>query len=72
VIKLFGLGLSSAVLLDAVVIRTVLVPAIMQLFGKSAWWFPDWLGKILPRLHVEPGEPQLADQLHPAMADEVE
>jgi putative drug exporter of the RND superfamily len=57
VIKLFGLGLSSAVLLDAVVIRTVLVPAIMQLFGRSAWWFPDWLGKLLPRLHVEPGEP---------------
>ncbi|HEX2392219.1 MAG TPA: MMPL family transporter [Solirubrobacterales bacterium] len=57
VIKLFGLGLSSAVLLDAVVIRTVLVPAIMQLFGRSAWWFPDWLGKFLPRLHVEPGEP---------------
>jgi RND superfamily putative drug exporter len=56
IIKLFGLGLASAVLIDAVVIRTVLVPAIMQLFGRSAWWFPDWLGRILPKLHVESGE----------------
>jgi putative drug exporter of the RND superfamily len=56
VIKLFGLGLSVAVLLDAIVIRTVLVPAIMQLFGRSAWWFPDWLGRILPKLAVESGE----------------
>jgi RND superfamily putative drug exporter len=56
IIKLFGLGLASAVLIDAVVIRTVLVPAIMQLFGKKAWYFPDWLGRILPRLAVEPPE----------------
>src|SRR6185295_13773650 len=41
IIKLFGLGLASAVLIDAVVIRTVLVPALMQLFGRTAWWFPD-------------------------------
>ncbi|MFY9825677.1 MAG: MMPL family transporter, partial [Thermoanaerobaculia bacterium] len=56
IIKLFGLGLATAVLIDAVVIRSVLVPAVMQLFGKSAWWFPDWLNRILPKLHVEPAE----------------
>jgi RND superfamily putative drug exporter len=56
IIKLFGLGLASAVLIDAVVIRSVLVPAIMQLFGKSAWWIPSWLDRILPHLHVEPAE----------------
>jgi RND superfamily putative drug exporter len=56
IIKLFGLGLASAVFIDAVIIRSVLVPAIMQLLGKRAWWFPDWLDRILPRLHVEPGE----------------
>jgi RND superfamily putative drug exporter len=56
IIKLFGLGLASAVLIDAVIIRSVLVPAVMQLFGKSAWWLPDWLDRILPRLHVEPAE----------------
>ncbi len=43
IIKLFGLGLASAVLIDAVIIRSILVPAIMQLFGKRAWWLPDWL-----------------------------
>ncbi len=56
IIKLFGLGLSAAVFIDAVIIRSVLVPALMQLFGKSAWWLPSWLDRILPRLHVEPAE----------------
>jgi putative drug exporter of the RND superfamily len=56
IIKLFGLGLASAVFIDAVIIRSVLVPAIMQLFGRSAWWLPSWLDRILPRLHVEPAE----------------
>jgi putative drug exporter of the RND superfamily len=56
IIKLFGLGLASAVFIDAVIIRSVLVPAAMQLFGKRAWWLPAWLDRILPRLHVEPAE----------------
>ena len=56
IIKLFGLGLASAVLIDAVVIRSILVPAIMQLLGKRAWWLPEWIDRILPRLHVEPAE----------------
>jgi RND superfamily putative drug exporter len=60
IIKLFGLGLASAVLIDAVIIRSVLVPAVMQLFGARAWWFPAWLGRLLPRLAVEP-----AETLHP-------
>ena len=56
IIKLFGLGLASAVFIDAVIIRSVLVPAVMQLLGARAWWFPDWLDRILPKLHVEPAE----------------
>jgi len=56
IIKLFGLGLASAVLIDALIIRSVLVPAIMQLLGARAWWFPDWLDRVLPKLHVEPEE----------------
>ena len=56
IIKLFGLGLASAVFIDAVIIRSVLVPAIMQILGARAWWFPDRLDRILPRLHVEPAE----------------
>jgi RND superfamily putative drug exporter len=54
--KLFGLGLASAVLVDALIIRSILVPAIMQIFGKAAWWMPEWLSKILPNLAVEPAD----------------
>jgi putative drug exporter of the RND superfamily len=56
IIKLFGLGLASAVFIDAVIIRSVLVPAIMQILGKRAWYFPAGLDRFLPRLHVEPAE----------------
>jgi len=56
IIKLFGLGLASAVFIDAVIIRSVLVPAIMQLLGERAWYFPGWLDRSCPKLHVEPAE----------------
>ncbi|MEZ5078475.1 MAG: MMPL family transporter [Solirubrobacterales bacterium] len=56
IIKLFGVGLSAAIFIDAVIIRSVLVPAIMQILGDRAWYFPDWLDRILPRLHVEAEE----------------
>lgn len=55
VIEEFGLGLAIAVLLDAVVIRCLLVPAIMQLAGERAWWLPSWLGRRMPRLALERG-----------------
>ncbi|HEX5714058.1 MAG TPA: MMPL family transporter [Solirubrobacterales bacterium] len=71
IIKLFGLGLASAVFIDAVIIRSVLVPAIMQLFGEKAWWLPGWLDRILPKLHVEPaeGDPAPTGE-HPVVAAE--
>jgi RND superfamily putative drug exporter len=52
-LKLFGIGLASAIFLDATVVRMVLVPAVMQLLGKWNWWIPNWLERILPRLDVE-------------------
>jgi putative drug exporter of the RND superfamily len=52
-LKLFGIGLASAIFLDATIVRMVLVPAVMQLLGKRNWWIPDWLERILPRLDVE-------------------
>jgi RND superfamily putative drug exporter len=55
VIKEFGLGLAMAVLLDAVVIRCLLVPAIMELAGARAWWLPSWLDRRIPRLALERG-----------------
>ncbi|MGH2590258.1 MAG: MMPL family transporter, partial [Actinomycetota bacterium] len=52
-LKLFGIGLASAIFLDATVVRMVLVPAVMQLLGSRNWWIPNWLERILPRLDVE-------------------
>lgn len=53
IIKLFGIGLSMAVLLDATLVRMLLVPATMELLGERNWWLPKWLDKIIPNLNVE-------------------
>ena len=53
-IKIFGAGLATAVFLDAFILRTMLVPALMHIFGKANWYFPRWLDRITPRLSVEP------------------
>ena len=52
-LKLFGLGLAVAVLVDATIVRMVLVPATMELLGDRNWWFPKWLDRVLPRFHIE-------------------
>jgi RND superfamily putative drug exporter len=56
VVKLIGIGLASAIFIDAFVLRTVLVPSIMHLAGKSNWYFPKWLDKITPKVSIEPAE----------------
>ncbi len=53
-IKQIGLGFAAAIFVDAFIIRTVLVPAVMHLFGRANWWLPRRLEQHLPRLHVEP------------------
>ena len=53
-IKMFGLGLAVAVMLDATVVRLLLVPAAMELLGERNWWLPGWLDRALPRLTIEP------------------
>jgi RND superfamily putative drug exporter len=60
VVKLLGIGLASAVFLDAFVLRTVLVPSLMHLFGRANWFFPKWLDRITPRVSVEPADDELA------------
>jgi len=55
-IKMFGIGLATAVFLDATVVRMVIVPAVMTLFGDNAWKLPRWLDRILPNLDVEGAE----------------
>jgi RND superfamily putative drug exporter len=53
---MFGLALASAVALDALVIRVLLLPATLQLLGEHTWYFPRWLDQRLPRLALEPPE----------------
>ena len=53
-IQQIGLGFAAAIFVDAYIIRTVLVPAVMHMLGRANWWLPAWLDRALPRLHVEP------------------
>ncbi len=53
VIKLMGTGLAVAILLDATIVRLLLVPATMELLGDRNWWLPRWLDRILPTIEVE-------------------
>jgi RND superfamily putative drug exporter len=53
VLKVFGLGLAAAILIDATLVRMVLVPSIMELLGRANWWMPAWLDRIVPNLGVE-------------------
>ncbi|MEZ5260082.1 MAG: MMPL family transporter, partial [Ilumatobacteraceae bacterium] len=52
-LKLFGLGLAIAVLVDATIVRMILVPATMELLGDRNWWIPRWIDRILPAIEVE-------------------
>jgi RND superfamily putative drug exporter len=54
VLKEFGFGLAIAVFIDAVIIRCLLVPALMQVVGEKAWWAPTWLVRKMPHLAIEP------------------
>jgi RND superfamily putative drug exporter len=53
VLKLFGLGLATAIFIDATLVRMLLVPATMELLGNANWWFPRWLDRLLPTLSAE-------------------
>ena len=52
-LKLIGIGMASAVLIDATIIRLVLVPAFMELMGKRAWWIPSWVDRAIPEAAIE-------------------
>ena len=59
--KLFGVGLAVAVLIDATLVRMVLVPATMSLLGRANWWLPGWLDRVLPHLDLEGGVPTVPE-----------
>jgi putative drug exporter of the RND superfamily len=52
-LKLLGLGMATAIFVDATIVRMVLVPSIMQLLGRRNWWIPGWLDRLLPRLDAD-------------------
>jgi putative drug exporter of the RND superfamily len=56
VIKIFGIGLGVAILIDVLVVRMVVAPAVMTLLGDRAWWLPAWLDRLLPRVDLEGAE----------------
>ncbi|MEV5489429.1 MMPL family transporter [Streptomyces bobili] len=62
VIAMFGIALAAAVALDAFVLRTLLVPALMHLLGAANWWLPRWLDRRLPRISIEPPECRAAHE----------
>ena len=53
VLKLMGLGLATAIFIDATVVRMVLVPATMELLGNRNWWLPKWIDRIVPHISIE-------------------
>ncbi|MFI1166795.1 MMPL family transporter [Streptomyces sp. NPDC020801] len=69
VIAMFGIALAAAVALDAFVLRTLLVPALMHLLGNANWWLPRRLDRVLPRISIEPPECRAA---HERLTDVVE
>jgi RND superfamily putative drug exporter len=60
-VKQFGIGLAVAVILDATIVRCLLVPALMVMMGKANWYLPRWLGRRLPRISIE-GEDYFRDR----------
>ena len=54
-LKLIGIGMAAAILIDATIVRMVLVPAVMQLLGDRNWWLPRWIGRLLPDRAYAPG-----------------
>ena len=71
-VKQFGIGLAVAVLLDATIVRCLLVPALMVLMGKANWYLPRWLDRLLPRISIEGAEYFQARDQHSAAASQAQ
>ncbi|TQF06722.1 MMPL family transporter [Kitasatospora acidiphila] len=64
VVKMLGLGLAVSVLIDATVVRLLMVPAVMVLLGRHAWWIPRWLDRLLPHIDPEGAEADRPSENH--------
>ncbi|MDN3025035.1 MMPL family transporter [Streptomyces sp. S.PB5] len=72
VIAMFGIALAAAVALDAFVLRTLLVPALMHLLGGANWWLPGWLDRRMPRISIEPPESRAAHERVDAVVGDID
>jgi RND superfamily putative drug exporter len=71
VLKVFGLGLAAAILIDATLVRMVLVPSIMELVGDANWWMPSWLDRVVPHLGIEVDVDRSTQQTEDGIAPDV-
>jgi RND superfamily putative drug exporter len=69
-IKLFGLALASAIIIDAFIVRLIMVPSLMSMLGKANWWLPGWLGRILPEISLEGSADETAYDDEPVRPEE--
>ena len=67
IIKMLGFGMAVAVFVDATIVRMLVVPSAMRLFGSAGWWLPSWLDRILPHLSIDGPSPSAA-QSAPVLA----
>ena len=71
-VKEFGVGLAVAVILDATVVRCLLVPALMTMLGRLNWYMPKWLDRVVPKVSIEGAEYFEAQDRQPAAERELE
>ncbi|MFJ4536876.1 MMPL family transporter [Streptomyces tibetensis] len=64
VVKMLGLGLAVSVLIDATVVRLLMVPAVMTLLGRHAWWMPRWLDRVVPHIDAEGAQNEARSASH--------
>jgi RND superfamily putative drug exporter len=69
-IKLFGVALAAAVLIDAFIVRLILVPSLMSMLGKANWWLPGWLDRILPTIKIEGDDDQVVEGSNDQVEDD--
>jgi RND superfamily putative drug exporter len=71
-VQMIGLGLATAIAIDATIVRMVLVPATMAVMGRANWWLPGWLDRVLPHLSLESNavvpQPRPAPELVPVVS----
>jgi RND superfamily putative drug exporter len=69
--KMFGIGLGLAILIDVLIVRMLIAPAVVSLLGDRAWWLPAWLDRLLPNVSLEGHLVENVDEREPALEERV-